>query len=146
MTIPEAERMWAALLRTHATFVPKFDAELKAATGLPLAWYDVLLELHASGGALRMTDLSERVVLSRTRVSRIVSDMESAGLVVRDTNPEDGRSSFAKLTTAGSECFRVASRIYPDCIRRAFSGVVDGGDLRITADTLERILSSRATP
>ena len=43
--------MWAALLRTHASFVPQFDAELKATTGLPLAWYDVLLELHASGGA-----------------------------------------------------------------------------------------------
>lgn len=143
MSVSEAERMWAALLRTHASFVPQFDAELKATTGLPLAWYDVLLELHASGGALRMTDLSERVVLSRTRVSRIVSDMDRAGLVARDTNPQDGRSSFAKLTIAGRERFRDASRIYLDCIRRAFSGIVQVDDLSTTADTLERILSGR---
>ncbi len=137
--------MWAALLRTHAALVPQFDAELKAATGLPLAWYDVLLELHASGGGLRMTDLGERVVLSRTRVSRIVNDMESAGLVVRDTNPEDGRSSFATLTTAGGERFRVAARVYTDCVRHALSDIVQAEDLSNAADTLERILSSRAT-
>ena len=145
MTIPDGERMWAALLRLHAALVPQFDNELKAATGLPLAWYDVLLELNASGGGLRMTDLSERVVLSRTRVSRIVSDMEGAGLVARDSNPDDRRSSFAMLTAEGSEQFRAAARIYPECVRRAFSGVVNAADLRTTADALERILASRGS-
>ncbi len=146
MTIPDAERMWAALLRTHAALVPQFDAELRAATGLPLAWYDVLLELNASGGSMRMTDLSDRVVLSRTRVSRIVNEMEGAGLVARATNPDDGRSSFASLTAAGNEQFHAAARVYPNCIRLALTDVVPVEDLRTTADTLERILSSLATP
>jgi len=144
MTTPDAERMWAALLRTHAVLVPQFDAELRAATGLPLAWYDVLLELNASGGSMRMTDLGERVVLSRTRVSRIVSEMERAGLVARDTNPHDGRSSIASLTAEGKHQFLAAARVYPNCIRLALTDVIPVEDLRTTADSLERIYRSRA--
>src|SRR6476659_3762735 len=73
---------WGALLRVHAAVVPMLDRELQAARRLPLAWYDVLLELNAAPDRrLRMSDLGERVVLSRTRVSRIVDELVAGGLV-----------------------------------------------------------------
>src|SRR5262249_37572966 len=67
---------WAGLLQVHAALVPKLDRLLTQTTGLPLSWYDVLLELAAApGGQLLMGELAERVVLSRTRVSRIVDEL-----------------------------------------------------------------------
>ena len=83
---------WGALLRVHATLVPRLDRELQAAHQLPLAWYDVLLELNsAPDRRLRMSELGERVMLSRTRVSRLVDEMSAAGLVRREAN--SGRSA-----------------------------------------------------
>jgi hypothetical protein len=66
---------WAALLRVHAAVVPRLERAL-AQERMPLAWYDVLLELNsAPDRRLRMTDLSARVVLSRERVSRVVDEL-----------------------------------------------------------------------
>src|SRR5690348_14993363 len=75
---------WAALLRVHAALVPLIDRELQAATGLPLTWYDVLLELNsAPGRRLNMGELGDVAVVSRTRASRVVDHMVVAGLVSR---------------------------------------------------------------
>ena len=116
---PNGSSAWAALLRVHAALVPRLDRELRSAVGMPLAWYDVLLELHnAPGRQLRMSDLSERVVLSRTRVSRVVDELVAAGLVRREVNPEDGRSALATVTDAGVGRLRAAAPVYLDGIDR----------------------------
>jgi DNA-binding MarR family transcriptional regulator len=137
MSTTDAERAWAALLRTHARLVPRLDREMQAATGLPLAWYDVLLELHSAGDRLRMSELGERVVLSRTRVSRIVDDLVRAGLVAREVNPDDGRSSYALLTAEGRRRFRASAKVYRAGIQRELGDGVDTATLRSLAETLE---------
>lgn len=110
---------WSALLRLHAALVPRIDSELQRATGLPLAWYDVLLELDAAPQQrLRMLDLGAAVVLSRTRVSRVVDELEHEGYVRREPNPDDRRSAFAVLTPAGRGAFRTGAPIYLDSIRQ----------------------------
>ena len=98
---------WGALLRVHAALVPLLDRELQAKHHLPLAWYDVLLELnYGPDRRLRMSELGERVTLSRTRVSRLVDEMTAAGLVGREANPDDRRSAYAVLTPKGrTPCF-----------------------------------------
>src|ERR1700680_184773 len=101
-TDQEGVAAWEAVLRVHAALVPVLDRELQSATGLPLAWYDVLLELNsAPERRLRMTDLGDRVVLSRTRVSRIVDELVANDLVSRDDNPADRRSAFAVVPRGG---------------------------------------------
>lgn len=142
MSTTDAEQAWGALLRVHAHLVPRLDQELQATTGLPLAWYDVLLELHSAGDRLRMSELGERVVLSRTRVSRIVDDLERAGLVAREANPDDGRSSFAMLTREGRRRFLAGARVYRAAIQREIGDRVDAAELRAIARTLERIAGS----
>src|SRR5690242_11501191 len=89
-----AAQAWGSLLQVHATLVPDLDKRLRDATGLPLAWYDVLLELSAARDQrLTMSQLGERAVLSRSRVSRVVDDLVAAGLVRREAHPEDARSA-----------------------------------------------------
>ena len=90
---------WRGLLVAHSRLVPAVEADLRAAGQVPLSWHDVLLELNAvPERRLRMTDLGQRVVLSRTRVSRVVDELAAAGLAERQPDETDGRSSFAVLT------------------------------------------------
>src|SRR5215469_12859773 len=114
---------WAALLQVHAALVPRLDRALQQAAGLPLSWYDVLLELAAAPGRrLTMSELAQRVVLSRTRVSRIVDELVAAGLVWREGNPHDGRSAFAVLTEDGLARFRKAAPDFLAGHGRGFGG------------------------
>lgn len=133
---------WGSLLRVHATLLPRLDDRLKAEVGLSLAWYDVLLELNgADGRRLRMTDLGDRVVLSRTRVSRIVDEMERAGLVAREENDEDRRSAFAVMTAEGRRVFLRAAPRYIDAIHDEFATGLSVEQLRALHDALSRVLA-----
>src|SRR3954468_8756310 len=74
-------RAWRAMLLAYNAAVRAIDTELAGAHAIPLTWYDVLLELDAAPDRrLRMQELADRVVLSRTRVSRLVDEIAAAGL------------------------------------------------------------------
>ena len=137
---------WGSLLRAHADLVPAMDAALKAATGLPLAWYDILLELNsAENRALTMGDLADRVVLSRTRVSRVVDEMSRAGLVAKRTHPDDKRSAFAMLTDDGMRRFRSAAPVYLAAIDRHVAGPLSKPELDLLRSLLERLVAHSRT-
>src|SRR4051794_17366108 len=139
-----ATSAWGALLQVHAAVVPVLDQQLQAVAGLPLRWYDVLLELAAAPDRkLRMSDLADRVVLSRTRVSRLVDELAAAGLVVRELNPEDGRSAFAALTATGLSRYRQAAPVYVAGIQEHFARALDDSDLATVAAALNRVLAER---
>jgi DNA-binding MarR family transcriptional regulator len=132
---------WGAVLQVHAALVPDLDRQLQAAVGLPLTWYDVLLELAAAGhGRLRMSDLAERVVLSRTRVSRLVDELADAGLVCREQNPADKRSAYAVLTAQGRARFKEAAPVYLGGIEQHFAGRLSDEELRGIAVALRRVI------
>jgi len=140
---PPGLAAWASLLQVHAALVPTLDREVQLATGLPLAWYDVLLELNsAPGRRLRMTDLGDRVVLSRTRVSRIVDELVADGLVGRETNPDDRRSAFAVITDAGRRRLRAAAPVYLAGIDRHFSTQLTRSEAGVLHAALERVLAA----
>src|SRR3954469_23244051 len=95
-------RAWRGMLRVHATLTKALDAELEAAHGLPLSSYEVLMNLaDADGERMRMSDLAALVILSRTRLTRLVDRLEREGLIARESCPSDARGSFATLTPAG---------------------------------------------
>ncbi len=134
-------RAWSGLLRLHAQLVPILDRELERATGMPLRWYDVLLELNASPGLrLRMLELSDAVVLSRTRVSRVVDELVAAGYVTRIPNPDDRRSAFAELTAPGRNAFRKAAPVYLDLIQEHVGTRVTRRDAAELRRILDRAL------
>ncbi|HEY6741194.1 MAG TPA: MarR family winged helix-turn-helix transcriptional regulator [Lapillicoccus sp.] len=134
--------VWGSLLRTQARVVPLIDAQLRA-TGVSLAFYDVLLELQAApGGRLTMSDLGMRVVLSRSRVSRVVDDMVAVGLVRRETNPEDARSAYAVITSSGRNAFRRTAPTYLDLIEQHVACDLTTQELVVLSRLLERIATA----
>lgn len=131
---------WAAVLRVHAALVPMLSERVARITGLTLAWYDVLLELQAADERrLRLRELGERVVLSRSRVSRVVDELVAAGLVERSPDPEDGRATFAVITDAGLAAFRAAAPVYLDAIDEHFAAHLTPAEVRAVARGLGRV-------
>jgi DNA-binding MarR family transcriptional regulator len=132
---------WGSLLRVQAALVPELDRRLQEAGGPPLAWYDILLELSvAPDGRLRMIDLGDRVVLSRSRVSRLVDDLAEAGLVRREQNPADGRSAHAVLTARGKSVTRRSAPVYLQAIKEMFGGPLTDAELYTIKRALTRVL------
>src|SRR5437762_14115645 len=82
---------WDSFLRAHATLMRRLDTDLERETGLPLADFDVLAQLAAGHGELRMTELADRALISRSGMSRRVARLADEGLVRRDQAGSDGR-------------------------------------------------------
>jgi DNA-binding MarR family transcriptional regulator len=134
---------WRAFLRAHAVLIQRIEQELKALGLPPLSWYDVLWPLHqAEGKRLRINELAEQVVLSRTGLVRLVDRIESAGLLRREPVPEDGRGSYAVITTEGSATLRRIWPIYREHIQRDFLDPL-GSDRTRLRRALERIAEKR---
>ena len=131
---------WAALLRTHAAVLPRLERALQP-TGLPLTWYDVLLVTNAAPDRrLRMTELGQQAVVSRERVSRVVTELERAGLVERQANPDDRRSSFAAITAEGRKRLRKAAPIYLAAIEEHFLAHLDEREIDVLTRALGKVL------
>ena len=95
----------------HSRVTRELDAELLATHGLPLSSYEVLLFLdNAPDGQLRMAQLADSVLLSRSGLTRLVDRLEEGGLVRRETCPSDLRGFNAVLTDAGRAAL-VAARV-----------------------------------
>jgi DNA-binding MarR family transcriptional regulator len=135
------------LLHVHADLVPVLDRALQRSVGLPLAWYDVLLELNAAPERrLRMGALAEKVVLSRTRVSRLVDELTRNGLVRRTGDPDDRRSAYAELTDLGSERLREAAPTYLAGIDDVFTRHLTRAELEVLAAALWRLHEAHVRP
>lgn len=137
-------RVWSLFLRTHAAVVRRLERDVEDQTRLPLAWYDVLLELNAAPERrLRMQELGNRVVLSRTRVSRIVEELTRVGLACREPDPADRRGSFAVVTDAGRVALRSAAPVYLRGISEQFTAHATDDELRVLHDAFARVLSAQ---
>ncbi|NHC14638.1 MarR family winged helix-turn-helix transcriptional regulator [Motilibacter deserti] len=133
---------WASVLKVHAAVVPELDRRLQQAHGLPLTWYDVLLELNAAPDRrLTMSELGQRAVVSRTRVSRVVDELVKAGHVERAANPSDGRSAYAVLTAQGRGLLRAAAPTYLAGIEELFGRHL-GDEATAVATALSRVLEA----
>lgn len=100
---------WRTFLRAHTTLVRRLEGELVAEHDLPLASYDVLVQLsEAPTGSLRMTELADKVLLSRSGLTRLVDRLVRDGFVERASCPSDARGTLAVLTPRGLEALRSA--------------------------------------
>ncbi len=112
---PSAEEIavWRAFLRAHAHLIRTLEAELAQAADLPIASYDVLVQLaEAPEHRLRMTDLADRVLLSRSGLTRMIDRLEREQLVRREPVPDDARGMYAVLTHVGVDRLRSASHVH----------------------------------
>ncbi len=133
-------RAWRGLLRTHALLVKRLDAELESAHGLPLTSYEVLLHLaRAEGCKMRMCDVAESVLLSRSGLTRLVDRLERDGLVERVSCADDARGAYARLTPAGRAKLEAASGTHLDGVREHFLSHFSPSELRVLAEAWERV-------
>jgi DNA-binding MarR family transcriptional regulator len=132
---------WRTFLRAHATVVRRLEAELVAEHDLPLASYDVLVQLsEAPGRALRMTELAERVLLSRSGLTRLVDRLERDGLVSRRACPDDARGTLAVLTDGGLERLRAAWPTHLRGVCEHVTGRLSEDELAVLQRLLGRLL------
>ena len=126
-------RTWRTFLRAHATVLRQLEQELMAEHDLPLASYDVLVQLSESPARrLRMTELADRVLLSRSGLTRLADRLERDGLLTRQACPSDARGTLAVLTDAGLERLRSA---WPTHLR----GVSQHVTGRLTPDEVQQL-------
>jgi DNA-binding MarR family transcriptional regulator len=132
---------WRGVLMAQHRVVRAIEADLAAAGVIPLTVYDVLLELNSAPcRCLRMQQLGQQVVLSRSRVSRLVDDLEADGLVERRPDPDDGRATLACLTPKGHHAFRRAAPTYLRGIEQHFTALLTDDERRTIARGLQRVV------
>ena len=119
------------MLRAHAGLSRALDADLIREHKLPLSSYEVLLFLaDAPEGRMRMSDLAESVLLSRSGLTRLVDRLEREGLLKRERCESDARGLFAEITPAGRELFDAARRTHLDGVRARFLDRFSRDELR----------------
>lgn len=118
-------RAWRAFLEAHAAVVGVLERELDEARGLPLAWYDVMVQLsEAPDGRLRMQQLATRVLLSKSGLTRLCDRMEESGYVRRRPSSTDGRGVEAALTGAGRAALRRAAPVHLRGVEAHFTSLL----------------------
>jgi DNA-binding MarR family transcriptional regulator len=118
---PQQLTAWSGFLRSHAQIVRALAAELERELGLPLTSYDVLIQLSfAPGRRLRMFELADAIVLSRSGVTRRVARRERRGLVERERGEVDLRQTYARLTDRGFEVLAAATPTHIAGIKERF--------------------------
>ncbi len=138
---PAAMAAWGAFLRAHADLVRRMDQTLRATTGMPLQWYDVLRNIAASHEAPTMRQLEQRVLLSQSGLSRLVARLTDAGLVVRSTPADDRRSVVLALTSAGIERLRAGKTVMSRQVRDLFAGRMTADEAAVVLAVLRRMRS-----
>ncbi len=134
---------WRAVLLAHSRALRAIEQDLASADAIPLGCYDVLLELNAAPGRrLRMQDLAARAVLSRTRISRIVAELERAGYVERDPDPHDGRATLATITATGRAVLRRTAPLYLAGVEQHFNRYLTRAQRRSIETSLQRVIDA----
>jgi DNA-binding MarR family transcriptional regulator len=131
---------WRGMLRVHSDMTRVLDAELTQRHGLPLTSYEVLLFLADSpDGRMRMSELADSVLLSRSGLTRLVDRLERDGLLEREQCEDDARGYFAAITDRGREVFTEARRTHLAGVRERFLSRFSRDDLRTLGELWERI-------
>ena len=132
---------WRAFLTAHARVTRRLDEELRVEHDLSLAEYDALLVIaNAPDRRIRMRQLADRVILSKSGVTRLIDRLVLDGLVARDACLTDARGAEAVLTHAGLDRLRRASRTHLRGIAQHFLGALEPVDL----ETIERSMQAVA--
>jgi DNA-binding MarR family transcriptional regulator len=142
---PERLRAWRLYFESALALHDVLDAELERDAGLPLRWYDVLVHLEETPDGLRMNELAERILYSKSGFTRVVDRMEEAGFVRRVRPEHDRRSIFVVLTDPGRETLEQARRYHRDAIDQHFSRHLADGDIKALTRALEKV-SAHARP
>ena len=130
---------WNALLRAHATLLRQLETDLESKAGLALADYDVLAQLAGAGGSLRMTELADRALISRSGMTRRVARLVREGLVRRAHADADARGVLVLLTDSGLDRLTVAAPVHLRGVSDLFVANLDDQALAVLGSALAKV-------
>jgi DNA-binding MarR family transcriptional regulator len=133
-------KAWRSVLRAHATLLRRLDTDLERETGLALADFDVLAQLAEAHGELRMTELADRALISRSGMSRRVARLVAAGLVRRDRAGTDARGVVVALTEAGTARLAETAPVHARGISKLFVAQLDDQELALLERALNKVI------
>ncbi|ONI81515.1 hypothetical protein ALI144C_19550 [Actinosynnema sp. ALI-1.44] len=136
---------WRSFLRAYAQVTRHLEVEMRAGEKLSLASCVVVLELaEATGHRMRMTQLAEAALLSRSGVTRVIDRLERAGLVVRQRHDGDRRGVTVELTEGGASRVDDVKGSHLALIMRHFVAVLEPDELALFGTLCERLADTRA--
>lgn len=137
---------WRAFIEAHARVSRRLDEDLRAEHDLSLAEYDTLLTIAwAPDRRIRMRSLADRILLSKSGVTRLIDRLVADGLVERSACLSDARGAEAVLTASGLDRLRAAATTHLRGIESHFLGVIDPGEVA-TIERAMRALADQAGP
>lgn len=142
---PRYNRLWRFFLTAHTRLLEQMEADLSEADLPPMDWYDVLYTLkEAPNYRLRLSELAEKVLLSRSNLTRLVDRLERAGLIRRESCPSDRRGTYAVLTEAGLAMQQKMWQTYGASIASEFAAHIEEDEAQVLQQVFERLLAAAA--
>jgi DNA-binding MarR family transcriptional regulator len=142
---PERLRSWRLFFESALALIDLLDSELEHEAGIPMRWYDVLVQLEESPDGIPMNTLADRILYSKSGFTRVVDRMEEAGLVRRVRPEHDRRTILVVLTAEGTQTMEHARRYHRDGIERHFSRHLSDHEIKALTRALEKV-STHARP
>jgi DNA-binding MarR family transcriptional regulator len=137
------QQVWRDYLAASQQLWDRLDDELEAGAGMPLSEYEILVRLsEAPDRSLRMSQLAEKVVHSRSRLTHTVARMERRGLVSRRPCEEDGRGVLAELTDDGFAALEKAAPVHVQSVRRHMFDPLTGEEIEVLGRAMRKIAES----
>lgn len=136
---PEELATWRVFLECALALPDVLGAEMEAAGGLSLRWYDVLVHLEEAGDGVPMNEIASRILASKSGLTRVIDKMEKAGLVQRERPEGDRRVVLVHATDDGLAALQASRRIHRDGILRHFSEHLTAKDHAALLKALEKV-------
>lgn len=134
---------YRSFLIAHSRLNNVIDSEMTKAGLLPLTWYDVLVTLeYAEGHSLRMSDLADAVLLSRSGLTRLVDRLEARGYVARKACPSDRRGFHAVLTEEGQRARSESWPLFSSLVAELFGTQMTDDEVQTVTTVMQRSIQA----
>lgn len=134
---------WRAFLSVLSLLPDQFSRDLQAEHGLTLSDYEILVRLsEADGRSMRMSELAEKTLSSRSRLTHQIDRMVESGFVTRRVCADDKRGYFAEMTDAGWEKLVAAAPAHVASVRSHLVDVLSCDEFKLLGDISKKILDS----
>jgi len=121
---------WYGNFQATMRSLQRIDRDVEAATGLPLASIELLVNIAMmEGGRIRMGELADTLLLSRGGATRLVARLEEAGLVTREIPPDDRRATYAVITDKGLELLETGTPAMQKAVEHHYLDYLDEEEL-----------------
>jgi DNA-binding MarR family transcriptional regulator len=141
----ERRAAWIGFLQTHAAITKALDTDLMANVGVPLSVFEVLFGIaNSEEGYLRMSEVAEQAMLSPSRTSRLVTELERRGLLERRSCPSDSRVVYAVITDRGRALLAEMQVLHFEGIERRFFSALSDEQIAQLGEVWPRVLRASA--